>query len=35
MYLRVSNNDEKVVGKPKKGKILVNGIHEILIEVGE
>jgi hypothetical protein len=28
----MSTKDEKVVGKPKKGRILVNRIHKILIE---
>jgi len=28
----MSTNNKKVVGKPKKDKILVNGIHKILIE---
>jgi hypothetical protein len=28
----MSTDNKKVIGKPKKDKILVNGIHEILIE---
>ena len=28
----MSTNNKKMVGKPKKNRIHVNGIHEILIE---
>jgi hypothetical protein len=31
----MSANDEKVVGKPKQGRISMNRIHEILIEAAK